>query len=476
VSSPAHSVGSPDEELARQLGRVLGGEARQVHLVSGGASRITSAFDLVSADGAPQPLIIQQDRGKGIAGPGRVRVEVALLRAAGAAGVPVPRVVAHGDDEAEGLGTGWLVVERLEGETIPRKILRDAEWSTARSALTVQCAGALAAIHGIDPAGIEGLAEQDPLHDPLSFLDALGEVRPALEFGARWLQTHRPAPGRRVPVHGDFRLGNLLIGPDGLRAVLDWELAHCGDATEDLAWLCAPAWRFGGTKEVGGFGDVAELLEAYVAAGGEEIDPARLRWWLVYATVKWATICAMQAGAHLSGTTRSVELAAIGRRICESEWDLFVLLGQAPPLPPLPPQDPADRNVAQQTTLPAVLSPFGRPTAGELVEAVRDYLEQGVTQGGEPGARFAARVARNVLSVVGRELQWGAIFADAHRSRLRALGFDDDRSLAAAIRSGSCDDRQTEVGMALAASARDQLLVANPAYLPPDYLPPAASA
>jgi aminoglycoside phosphotransferase (APT) family kinase protein len=443
------------DELARLLGHVLGGEVRRVHLVSGGASRFTSAFDLVAPDGTVQPLIVQQDRGKGIAGPGRVRAEVALLRAAGAAGVPAPRVLAHGDDERDGLGPGWVVAEYLEGETIPRKILRDPEWATARSALTRQCGEALAAIHGIDPAGIEGLADHDPLQDPLAFLDALDDVRPALEFGARWLQTHRPAATPWVAVHGDFRLGNLLIGPAGLRAVLDWELAHGGEAAEDLAWLCAPAWRFGGAKEVGGFGDVAELLAAYTAAGGRPIDPEDLRWWLVYATVKWATICAMQAGAHLGGITRSVELAAIGRRVCESEWDLFVLLGVAPA--------PASPIVAMR---PGPPPPFGRPTAGELVEAVGEYLEQRVSEESERGARFAARVARNVLSMVERELLFGSAFGEAYTDRLQALGFDNDRSLARAIRSGSCDDRWDEVGAALAASARDQLLVANPSYLP----------
>ena len=136
--------------------------------------------------------------------------------------------------------------------------------------------------------------------------------------------------GRRVTVHGDFRTGNLLVGPDGLRAVLDWELAHAGDAAEDIGWLCAPAWRFGGPGPVGGFGALDDLLEGYAAAGGAVIDPVRVRWWQVYATVKWAVICALQASAHLSGATRSVELAAIGRRVCESEWDLCTLLGLAP--------------------------------------------------------------------------------------------------------------------------------------------------
>ena len=443
------------------LGCVLGGTVRNLQRLSGGASRITSSFELVAVDGTSRPLILQQDRGGGIAGPGRVRIEVALLQAAAATGVPVPNVVAVGDGETDGLGPGWLVVERIEGETIPRKILRDPEWASARSALTAQCAAALAGIHAIDPGGIERLPHGDPLRDPLAFLDALGEVRPALEFGARWLETHRPPPADPVSLHGDFRLGNLLVGPDGLRAVLDWELAHSGDPAEDLGWLCAPAWRFAGPGEVGGFGDVTELLDAYAAAGGEAIDPTRLEWWLVYATVKWATICAMQASSHLSGATRSVELAAIGRRVCESEWDLFVLLGLAPDLSGATP-------AAESPEPPAAfaLAPFGRPTGAELVEAVREYIERDVMEQSDGRARFQARIARNVLSMVERELRFGPAFARAHSDRLNALGFDSDRTLASAIRSGSCDDEWHAVGSALAVSARDQLLVANPSYLP----------
>jgi aminoglycoside phosphotransferase (APT) family kinase protein len=438
------------EELATALGRRLGGSVHDLRRLSGGASRVTSAFELDTDDGATRALIVQMDRG-GTAPSGRVRTEEALLRAAAGAGVPVPGVIALG--ERDELGASWLVVERLEGETIPRKILRDDEWAVARRALTGQAGRALAAIHTIDPATIEGLAPADPLGDPLPFLDALGEVRPALELGVRWLAAHRRPGGPRVAVHGDYRLGNLLVGPDGLRGVLDWELAHTGDPAEDIGWLCAPAWRFGGSGEVGGFGALPELLAAYSAAGGEAVTPARVHWWQVYATVKWATICALQASAHLSGASRSVELAAIGRRVCESEWDLFGLLGAPPPAPtgPLAADGPT--------------APFGRPTAAELVEAVGEYLND-VMERSEGGARFEARVARNALAIAERELRLGPALADAHAARLAALGFTGDAALAAALRSGELDAEWEAIARVLAGSARDQLLVANPSYLP----------
>jgi aminoglycoside phosphotransferase (APT) family kinase protein len=439
-------------DTAAALGAALGGTVSNLTRLSGGASRVTSSFDL-EVNGTTSPLILQQVRGSAPGEENKVLVEQGLLVAARDSGVPVPEVVAMGTQDA--LGTGWLVVERLEGETIPRKLLRDDEWATARSVLTAQCGGALAAIHTIDPTTIDGLARRDPLRDPLPFLDALGEVRPVLELGVRWLEAHRQPADHKVTVHGDFRIGNLLVGPDGLRAVLDWELAHAGDPAEDIGWLCAPAWRFGGPGVVGGFGDVADLLDAYAAAGGESIAPERVHWWQVYATVKWATICALQASTHLGGMTRSVELAAIGRRVCESEWDLFVLLGVTP--------DAASARTAEAVTVSA---PFGRPTAAELTEAVREYLERSVMERSEGGARFEARVARNALSVVERQLALGPALEAAHRDRLAALGYDDDRSLAAAIRAGAFDTDWAEVAGALAGAARDQLLVANPGYLP----------
>jgi len=450
-------VASPPPDPSEELGRVLGGTVRGLTRLSGGASRITSSFDLVGDDGAVRPLILQQERGPGVAPGDRTGVEAALLAAAADAGVPVPAVVAAGT--SGGLDPGWLVVERLEGETIPRRLLRDDAWATARSVLTGQCATALAGIHRIPVGRVPGLPPRDPFREPLPFLDGLGEVRPALELGVRWLALHRPDTDRTVTVHGDFRMGNLLVGPDGLRAVLDWELAHAGDPAEDLGWLCAPAWRFGGEGAVGGVGDLGALLTAYEEAGGGRVTPERVRWWQVYATVKWAVICVLQASVHLGGGSRSVELATIGRRVCESEWDLVGLLGLTPA------DGPPVVNTVDAVDPPGVTPPFGRPTAAELVEAVREHLDGSMDRAEGDRARFDARVARNALAVVERELQLGPSLAQAHVRRLHGLGFADDAALGAAIRSGAFDRDLSDVGRPLAAAARDQLLVANPDYL-----------
>jgi aminoglycoside phosphotransferase (APT) family kinase protein len=318
------------EGLAADLAAALGArEVRDVRRLSGGASRETFAF---VADG--RPLILQRDRPGGVRQAG-MATEAHLLRAAAAAGVPVPAVVATdadaddgggGGEAATALGGSWLAVERVAGETIPRKILRDDEFAAARPQLAAQCGRALAGVHAIDPAAVPGLEAADQLDQFRALLDAIGEPHPAFELGFRWLEPRRP-PGRAdTVVHGDFRNGNLVVGPDGLRAVLDWELAHLGDPLEDLGWLCVRAWRFGAAPRVGGFGDVDDLVAAYEVASGGTVDRDELAWWEAMGTLKWGIMCMVQAATHLSGTARSVELAAIGRRVCEVEHDLLLLL------------------------------------------------------------------------------------------------------------------------------------------------------
>jgi aminoglycoside phosphotransferase (APT) family kinase protein len=95
---------------------------------------------------------------------------------------------------------------------------------------------------------------------------------------------------------------------------------------EDLGWLCTRAWRFGGAPPVGGFGEYADLFAAYEEQSGIAVDPEVVAWWELCGTVKWGVICIMQAQRHLGGGERSVELAAIGRRLYEQEYDCVQLL------------------------------------------------------------------------------------------------------------------------------------------------------
>ncbi|MGH9084745.1 MAG: phosphotransferase family protein [Acidimicrobiales bacterium] len=449
------------EELERSLAVLLGEDAdgpvaiADLRRLSGGASRETWSFD-AEVGSTIRRLILQRLRPGASASTTGIPIatEADLISVAGASGVPVATLVAH--DDGGVLGSAGMVVERLDGETIARKILRDDEWATARSRLGSQVGAALAAIHALPPDAVAGLRAVDPVEQFRTILDTLGEPHPAFELGFRWLDANRPADvGGRV-VHGDFRLGNLLVDHDGLRAVLDWELAHLGDPLEDLGWFCVRAWRFGAALPAGGVATREELVAAYEAASGAAVDPAALRWWEVLGTLKWGVICVMQAWGHLGGAVRSVEMAAIGRRVCENEWDLLGLL---------PGGDLPGPTVAEHERGPDL---YGRPTAGELVEAVREWVDGDVRSTTEGRVAFHARVAVNALAMLERQLQQGPGQEAAHAERLRGLGYDDDEGLAAAIRRGDEDARIDVVRAAVAASVRAKLEVANPRWLEPD--------
>jgi len=420
--------------------------------LSGGASRETWAFDAVDGSGTHHPLVLQRERAGGVAtADGGMAAEASLVRAAGERGVPVPEVVAAGDDD--GLGAPWMVAARLEGETIPRRILRDDELVEARGVLTEQLGRAAAGIHAIDPSSVPRLQEPDQLTQLRDLLDLLGEPHPAFELGFRWLADRRPDPWPTGVVHGDLRLGNLIVGPEGLRAVLDWELAHLGDPREDLGWLCVRSWRFGGPGLVAGVGTREQLCAAYSAASGRPLEPVELDWWEALGTLKWGVMCIVQTSSHLSGMARSVELAAIGRRVAETEHDLLALMDDRPAPAPTPVPDG-----------PPPGGPHDRPTTVELVEAVREHLEANVLDATEGRVRFHTRVAANVLRMVERELVRGSAQAEAHHARLATLGVADDAELARGIRDGTFDDRLPEVTAAVRAAVADKLAVADPRW------------
>jgi aminoglycoside phosphotransferase (APT) family kinase protein len=289
--------------------------------LSGGASRATWSF---TADG--RPLILRMDP-PGAASGGLAR-EADLLRGATAAGVPVPDVIANGDG-TDGIGAPYIVMNHVEGETIARRILREDEFANARPLMARQCGEILAKIHQIRIEDVPGLPDEDPLEKYAAVYAMFKEPHPTFDLALKFLRERRPVTHRRTVVHGDFRNGNLIVGPEGVRSVLDWELSHVGDPIEDLGWLCANAWRFGGDLPVGGFGTYDDLVAGYEAVSGEKVDRDALNWWETVANLTWGVICIAQANTHRSGAVRSVELAAIGRRVCETEWDLLGNLEQA---------------------------------------------------------------------------------------------------------------------------------------------------
>jgi aminoglycoside phosphotransferase (APT) family kinase protein len=319
--------------LAPVVSTALGVDAaiENLRALTGGASRSTWAFDAIAPE-ERRALILRVGPPDDVHA--SMELEARVQAVAAAAGTPVPHVLVA-DNSAAALGNPFLICEEVEGETIARRIDRQLEKAggqTARSELLSQCAQALAAIHRADADDPE-LATQDQLAEWRSRLDAMGDTTATFEWAFRWLAANRPAPSPPHLVHGDYRMGNLIVDGSDLAAVLDWELVHVGEVYEDLAWFCIRAWRFGAPADraAGGLGSVEDFLCGYEQAGGTAVDRAAFHWWLVLATLRWGVICRYQAERHLSGQTRSVELAAIGRRVCETEWDVLNLFDKALP-------------------------------------------------------------------------------------------------------------------------------------------------
>jgi len=421
-----------------------------IRRLSGGASAELSAVDAVDGTGQAHELVLRRSP-LGMAGgmSAGVAAEEAALRAASAAGVPVPSVVAFAGDEV--LGDGYLMA-RLVGEALPGRLLRDEEYADSRRVLLEQAAGALAGIHAAAFDGVPvarlGAAEQ------LDGLEALhrsfGQAVPTFELALRWLRTRVPSDAPDVLVHGDFRMGNLLCDANGLVAVLDWELVHVGDAHEDLGWFCAPAWRFGGAGTAGGLGSRADLYAAYAAASGREVDPDRARFWEVLGTLKWGVICQVQAARVLTHGERSVEHALIGRRVSEVELDLLLLIHEGPL--GAGDRDPLGGRVGRAATV----SRPTHPTAAELLAVAAAQLEEDVLPGLEGRQKFVARVTARALGLVERELALG--------DRVAAIAQTPPEELARRIRDAEVDVDSVELHRQLAYAVLARLAIDNPAY------------
>ena len=303
--------------------------------MAGGASRAIWSFDLkAAADGKPtlQPLVLRMDSSTDYL-EGSPRTEFDLMRLAFQNNVPVPEVLWFEDDVTV-LGNRFFIMRFVHGETLVKRLHEHPKYAGARDRIVDQLGAALAQIHRIDLP--EALTKGDALkrltpeeavrNQEAIFRRVSVEPHPVVEYGLRWLMQHvRPATGMTL-VHGDYRVGNVIFNEDGLCAVLDWELAAQGDPLGDLAWITIRSWRFGRDEfPVGGVGTREEFHEAYQRAGGTRVDPERIFFWEVFGNVKWAIITISQVGIYLQGSP-SLELASLGRRTAEIEWEILHLL------------------------------------------------------------------------------------------------------------------------------------------------------
>src|SRR6185437_13389163 len=271
-------------DVREALQEVLGPVSEPV-LLAGGASKEAWAVDA----GGERLLVRRAGGGVIHRHTLSLRHEFEVLGAAHEAGVKVPRPLLYIEDLE---GREAFVMERLEGETIGRRIVR----MPVPERLPLEMAAELAKIH-------------------------------AIELGLWWLREHRPPRREPVVVHGDFRIGNLVVDESGLVGVLDWEFAHLDDPARDLAFGLVRAWRFGADdRRLGGIGDVEPYLERYNELTGFDVRPEELDYWELAGNVGWAIGCLTQAQRHLTGQDRSVELAGLGRLGAEVEYEICHLL------------------------------------------------------------------------------------------------------------------------------------------------------
>src|SRR5208282_2213849 len=318
--------------VARHIGAP--GTIHDLQQLTGGANRTTWSFD-ADVGGPRQRLIMQLS----VAVPDDVPHPLAeisphptaeegarLMMAAAKAGVPAPRVRAI-LETPDGLGPGYIT-DRVDGETLAPKILREAAFAPARAKMTQQAGEILARIHRIPLAEVpylHGQTAAEMIDAQRKVVDFYGLHLPAIEWGLRWASDNVPKNARHTVVHGDFRIGNLIVGEnDGIRLVLDWEIGQASDPMQDLGWLCVKTWRFGGKLPVGGFGRREDLFAAYEKASGHSVDPAHVRFWEAFGSVKWAAGCLRLGMRGIE--EMGIERCAIGRRIEEPLWDFYELL------------------------------------------------------------------------------------------------------------------------------------------------------
>ncbi|WP_040790957.1 phosphotransferase family protein [Nocardia paucivorans] len=322
----------PVQGLTAFLGDEFGGSVRifRFQFLSAGARRRNIAFEATVDGGEPRPLVAT------IVPPAvelvPVDAEAAVRELARANGIPAPEVVAVCTDTRY-IGEPFMISEHIDGETVPRKVLRTIAAAGNAETVARQWGVAMGRLHGIDPAAVPDsvpAAGVDPAAEQFAAAERgvreLLADRPVFGLALRWLEKRLPGlPPKPVLLHTDMRNGNLIVGPDGLRAVLDWEGAQrFGDPMRDVAWPALRMWRFREDhREMGGITDRDTFVRGYESTGAA-FEADRYRWWKVMGTLAWGVGLAGQAAAHLDGTVRDIVMAAGGRRVSEIEWDLLM--------------------------------------------------------------------------------------------------------------------------------------------------------
>ncbi|MDA1089336.1 MAG: phosphotransferase family protein [Proteobacteria bacterium] len=321
-------------------------EINDLRRLPGGAIQENWLLDISVLEGGARTgdyaLVLRLDAPSSVAASHGRAQEYALLKTAHRAGVAVPKPYLLATDPTI-LGGPFFIMNRIDGTAQGHKLVK----RPPDDALAASLGRELARIHAITPdapaaADLGFLTPIDAAPALAAvglyrrYLDDLGQARPALEWGLRWLELNAPPVDDKaadiVLCHRDFRTGNYMVSDAGeLTGILDWEFAGWGEAEEDIGWFCAKCWRFGAPeREAGGIADRKPFYDAYEQESGRRIDTGRVAYWEVMAHVRWAVIACQQAARHVSAEQLSLELALTQNLVPELELEVLRQAGGRP--------------------------------------------------------------------------------------------------------------------------------------------------
>ena len=390
-----------ETNLSRCLSQNIAGfkQLTKAERLSGGASQETYRIEIDSDSGSRILAMRRAPGGEKVEPtPGHpgLDVEALLMQSARDVGVPEPEVY-HVLQDEDDLGDGFIM-EWLDGIALGARVVRSPELEDIRPRLAFLCGEILAKLHSIDLEKT-GLDKRLDVIEPAQYIEQTWQrykdfdtAQPMIDYAGRWLLDHCPDEVEVALVHNDFRNGNIMFSPEGVVAVLDWEVAHIGDPMRDLGWICTNSWRFGRSDlPVGGFGTYEDLFAGYESITGTPVDAERVKFWEVFGSFWWAIGCLGMAEHYRTGPDQTVERPAIGRRSSECQIDCVNLL------------IPGPVDLVQSSSEPDL----DMPRVDELLVSVRDFLHNDVMAATEGRNNFLARVAGNSLDIVLRDLELG---------------------------------------------------------------------
>jgi aminoglycoside phosphotransferase (APT) family kinase protein len=417
-SDPPREAGSAADErraaLARFLAEASGASAVEIAGLAplrGGSIQENWALDAHFSGGmldGDQRLVLRTAAPTGVAASLDRLQEFAVLKAAFAAQVTVPEPLFATDDTAV-FGKAFFIMRRVERTAAAHRITRDPVLDPALPAIAERLGQELARIHTIHPprsdlAFMRAYEAGGPAQQVAGFRAYLEDhptPRPVLEWGIRWLETHIPPPIEPVLCHHDFRTGNYMLDGATLTGVLDWEFAGWGDPHEDIGWFCCKGWRFARLdRGAGGIADRAPFYRGYETESRRSIDPERVFFWEVLASVRWAVIALQQSDRYMIGGERNLDLALTGRRATECELEVLMLLdpGRGPSSrPPDGPGGHASPKAAERHQMRDL------PTGKSLLALARDVLLNDLMQHLPAENRLDALLVANSMAIAERE-------------------------------------------------------------------------